>query len=107
MCRPTGPYAVGLTGFTLAPIDKNRVEELAEVFVSGYKGTVDYEGETKEDAERYIHKIFSNEWGEFLQAYSWAALYGTFVAGVCITLLHRELNVPFVAFLVTRNEYKR
>lgn len=107
MHRATGPYEVALAGFTFAPIDKSRIKELADVFVSGYEGTVDYEDETQEDGEKYLRNVFSDAWGDFLEAFSWVALDGTAVAGICIALLHRQLAVPFVAFLVTKSEYKR
>jgi GNAT superfamily N-acetyltransferase len=78
---------------------------LAELMLDSYKGTVDYEGESLEDARIEISNLIEGKYGHFLGEHSF--LYweeGELASATLVTLLEGR---PLLAFSMTRSSHKR
>jgi RimJ/RimL family protein N-acetyltransferase len=79
-------------------------ELLAEVMLDAYRNTIDYEGETTDDALNEMEKFFGGAWGPSLLDCSWVyEVSDTILAASLVTLWDEE---PFVAFIMTRAAWK-
>ena len=74
-------------------------EALAALMLDAYRGTIDDEGETLDDARAAVRQLFDGEFGAML----WAVSEVSARAGrlVSATLLTRWQERPFVAFMMT------
>lgn len=96
LLRPAPP-AVGVPG--VRPFRPRDEPELGPLMLRAYRGTVDDEGETKEDAAAEVRKTLAGEYGEFMPACSMVAERGSRI--VSATLVTRLVGQPFVAFTFT------
>jgi GNAT superfamily N-acetyltransferase len=94
--RPSPPWA-GLPGVRLfKPRDE---AALGPLMLRAYRGTVDDEGETVEEAVAEVRKTLSGGYGDFMPACSMVAERDSHV--VSATLVTRLVGQPFVAFTFT------
>jgi RimJ/RimL family protein N-acetyltransferase len=92
------------TGGALRNPRPEDTELLAEVMLDAYRNTIDYEGETTDDALNEMEKYFAGAWGPPLPDCSWVyEASGTLLAASLVTLWDEE---PFVAFIMTRAAWK-
>lgn len=87
---------------TVAESDR---EALAELMLDAYRGTVDYNGETLEDARKETEHTISGSYGRFLPGCSFvAAGAGGLDAATLVTLLDEGEpdETPLLAFVMTR-----
>lgn len=84
------------------PTDENR---LACLMYHAYLGTIDYQGEDEAQAVHAIRRTFAGDYGSFM----WSASRIVERNGVLASaaLLTRWQDRPFVAFSMTRPEFKR
>ena len=86
---------------TMTPED---IPLLGKLFLQAYVGTVDYEGESEQEAIEAVRATFGGEFGEFMQASSQVLVRsGTLVSASFITLWQGQ---PLLAFSVTSPEHK-
>ena len=86
---------------TLTPAD---TEALASLMLSAYRETIDYDGETLEDALFQIRTVFQGKFGAFQDLSSFAIEEeGRLLSAIIITLWQGR---PLVAFSMTRPESK-
>lgn len=79
-------------------------EALASLMLAAYKETIDYDGETLEDALFQIRSVFQGKFGAFQDLSSFAIEDdGRFLSAIIITLWQGR---PLVAFSMTRPESK-
>ena len=79
-------------------------EALASLMLAAYKETIDYDGETLEDALFQIRGVFQGKFGVFQDLSSFAIEEeGRFLSAIIITLWQGS---PLVAFSMTRPEFK-
>lgn len=76
---------------------------LGELMYRAYLGTVDYEGETPEQAAIEVHKTIQGEYGVFLPDCSKVVERGGRLLGAA--LITRFQERPFVAFTFTDPEF--
>lgn len=81
------------------------IQKLAALMLAAYRGTVDDEEETIEEALIEVHKTFDGEHGPFLPACSRVVVIGDEL--VSATPLTRWKDRPFVAFAMTAPHWKR
>lgn len=79
-------------------------ELLAEVMLDAYRNTIDYEGETTDDALNEMEKYFGGAWGPPLLDCSWVYAASTTILAACLATLWDE--EPFIAFIMTRAAWK-
>ncbi len=78
---------------------------LAELMFAAYQGTVDYSGESIEDAEEEIVKTFSGVYGKFLPSCSYVVESGSQI--VCASLIKVLDQGPLLAFAMTSPSWRR
>ncbi len=79
-------------------------DPLASLMLAAYKETVDYDGETLEDALFQIRGVFQGKFGSFQELSSFAIEEeGRFLSAIIITIWQGR---PLVAFSMTRPECK-
>jgi len=80
-------------------------DALGDLLLEAYRGTLDDEGETSEDARRIARELFGGASGTFLWAVSEVTERdGRLVAATMVTLWQQ---LPFVAFMVTAPSHQR
>lgn len=78
---------------------------LAILMWAAYQGTVDYTGESVDDATQEIAKTFAGGFGMYLAQYSYAAEgESTLASAVLVT---RRNDQPLLAFVMTAPRWKR
>ncbi len=83
-------------------ISRDDREELASLMLDAYMGTIDYEGESLEDAVEEVRSFFGD--GEALTDRSHAVEdEGTIVSAVLVSLSAGE---PFIGYVMTRASHK-
>ncbi len=79
-------------------------EALAKLMLAAYQGTIDYDGETLEDARREVKGAFQGKVGTFQELSSFAIEEeGRFLSAIIITLWQER---PLVAYSMTHPEFK-
>lgn len=81
--------------------------ELSLLLYAAFRGTVDDEGDTLEDARREIEKTFSGVYGRFLSDGSFVVEAGGALASACLVSWYEATDSPLVVFAMTRPESKR
>lgn len=81
------------------------LDALAALMFSSYRGTVDYTGESIEDARREIEKTFAGAHGIFLPQHSYVVERGPSLASA--SLITRPGRWPLLAFAMTAPSWKR
>jgi GNAT superfamily N-acetyltransferase len=79
--------------------------QLAALMYHAYQGTVDYEGEDEAAALEEVRRTFAGQYGPFLWSASRVLEYEAMIASAALLTLYE--GKPFVAFSMTRPEFKR
>jgi len=77
---------------------------LGKLFLAAYVGTVDYEGESEQEAIAAVRATFEGEFGEFLGAASLVIEHSNKLASASFVTLWR--GQPLLTFSVTAPEHK-
>lgn len=81
---------------------------LAELMLAAYHGTTDDEGETLEESVEEVEAYLAGDCGgEALLQESRLAFAGPLLVGACLLAEWEERQVPFVAYVMTRKEWKK
>lgn len=80
-------------------------DALAELMLDAYRGTVDYEGESLQEAKEEIGNLLGGMYGTFLADHSFAHWDKNVL--VSATLVTLQNGRPLLAFSMTRSDYKR
>lgn len=86
----------------IRPVVPTDVEELAQLMLEAYRGTIDYEGEEIEEARDAIDEFFSGS--PISNASMIASVDGAAASAVLVTLLGTG---PFISYVVTHPLHKR
>ena len=98
-----GVAATALPGLR-QPLPSDEVA-LADLMYEAYLGTIDYAGEDRSQALEEVRKTFAGDYGAFHWSASRVMDRDGLIASAA--LLTRWRDRPFVAFSMTRPEYKR
>ncbi len=93
----------GLEG-ARAPSAADR-EALADLMLDAYRGTIDDEGETLEDAIAEVDRTFAGEYGDFLGAFSRVLERERQLASACLITLFE--GKPWLSVSMTRPRWTR
>ncbi len=81
---------------------------LAELMLDAYRGTIDDDGETFDDALAEVNAFFAGErGGQPWLMMSYLALVDTHVVGACLTGEWRERQLPIIAYVMTSANWKK
>lgn len=103
----SAPVSTDLACRTVAPSDK---EALATLMLDAYQGTVDYEGESLDDALREIGHTLTGSYGRFLSDCSCVLDGDEGIRSACLVTLLNEgkpEETPLLAFAMTRKRDQR
>jgi len=92
-------------GPNIRTFEPDDVRALGAVMYHAYLGTVDYDGETLEQAAAEVVKTVEGAYGQFMPACSKVAVDGDSI--VSATLITRFQDTPFVAFTFTDPAFSR
>ena len=87
---------------TVGPGD---TRDLGALMLAAYRGTVDDEGETEDDAVGEVERTIDGEYGTFLFGCSLVIEHGSRAIGASMVTFFESR--PFLAYLVVRPEMKR
>ena len=88
-------------------IQQDDAEGLARLMHAAYRGTIDDEGETLNEAREEIHKTFAGEYGRLLSDCSFAIEADGSLISACLVSWYEPSSTPLVAFLMTHPDAKR
>ena len=84
------------------------LEDLARLMLDAYKGTIDHDGETYEDALNEVRAYFSGErGGPQLMDCSKVYELRKKIVSACLIAESTELQIPIIAYIMTSAEMKR
>ena len=93
--------------FPVRPVTSEDLEALADLMLLAYQGTVDYDGESREEALVEVRRTLEGDYGSLLFPASLVIERGERLASVTLVTLHGEPLRPFLAFSMTHPEEKR
>jgi len=80
---------------------------LAELMLDSYRDTIDYEGETLDQATDEIKRYFEGAYGPPLPDCSWLCLCEGILGAACLVSWWEKRKSPLIVFVMTRAEWKR
>ncbi len=104
---PTGSPDVP-RGLGLRVVETGDARALGTLMANAYRGTIDDEGETAEDALAQAHATLTGSWGPLIAGASLVALRGGAVVAAVITVRDAQHEmVPLLAFALTDPRWQR
>jgi GNAT superfamily N-acetyltransferase len=91
------------TAGILVPLTEVALSDLAALFLDAYRDTIDYEGETIEDAQAELQNVMSGGFGPVIGAASICLIVDNIPASA-IFVTNRE-GIPFIPYMVTGKKY--
>lgn len=93
--------------FQIRTVQKEDVPALAELMIAAYRGTIDYDGETYEDALGEVKAFMAGERGgaPWLDL-SYVVTVDSQVVGACLVGEWQARNLPLIAYVMTSAEWK-
>jgi ribosomal protein S18 acetylase RimI-like enzyme len=76
--------------------------DLSRLMLDAYRGTIDYEGETLDDAAAEIRGTLGGQYGPFLRDCSFAVEESDELVAACLVTWSDILKAPFLAYSITR-----
>lgn len=92
------------TGGALRFPNVEETEQLAELMLDAYRNTIDYEGETSDDALAEVERYFAGRSGEALLDCSWVYESSGALLSACLVSMHE--GAPLVAYILTMSPWK-
>ena len=83
------------------------MEALAELTLDAYRGTIDYQGEDLQAARNDVQAYLDGEPKAPLLDCSWTCWAGETLVSACLIRWWDALDVPLVADIMTRADWKR
>jgi hypothetical protein len=79
---------------------------LAHLMLASYRGSIDDDGETIEDALKEVESYYSGLLNQSWLQYSWLLFFANELACACLVDFWRERNVPLIAYIMTAPRWK-
>jgi GNAT superfamily N-acetyltransferase len=87
-------------------IKQEDIPQLAVLMIEAYRGTIDYQDETLEDALQEVRETFEGKNGVLLQECSSLLEKNGQALSACLITFYQPLNRPLVAYMMTHPRYK-
>ncbi|GAB4212638.1 MAG: hypothetical protein OHK0022_48690 [Roseiflexaceae bacterium] len=81
-------------------------EQLAALMLDAYQGTIDYDGETLDDARGEVRSFFEQETTPPLLACSWVAQAGDELVAASLAVFWAQRDCPLIAYVMARAAHK-
>ncbi len=102
--KPSALITVG-TSF-IQKIDTSDLSQIGELMYDSFLGTIDYEGESEEDAKSEVVALFQGKYGAIIpDACLCIKENGTIISAVFFTW-HESKLMPLLTFTMTRSSFK-
>ena len=88
-------------------ISEEDIPALGRLMLESYRDTIDYEGETIEDAISEIHGTLDGKYGPFLKDCSFVSEKKGQALAACVITWSEELKTPLLAFSMTHPDFKK
>jgi ribosomal protein S18 acetylase RimI-like enzyme len=88
------------------PVSQKDIQQLALLMLEAYEGTIDYQGETLEDALQEVKETFEGKNGILLQDCSFLLERNGQALSACLITLYEKFHRPLVAYMMTHPRYK-
>lgn len=91
---------------TFEEINSKYLDKISRVFYSGYKDTVDYEGESLEQTKEYIKNLFEDKQEPIFKNLSPLLFVEGKLVGVCIIRENSKVQGPLISYVVIDKSFK-
>lgn len=82
------------------------INSLAKLMFEAYQGTIDYQGETFEDAVEEVQDTINGKYGTLLEQCSFLIEDKGQVLSACLVTLPEETSLPLLTFAMTHPSFK-
>jgi len=89
------------------PISEGDVDVLGSLMLEAYRGTIDYEGETLEEAIEEVHTVLAGGYGPFFEDCSYIIEDEGKILSASMIVMSEKVDAPLLAFSMTHPEHKR
>jgi GNAT superfamily N-acetyltransferase len=89
------------------PISQGDVDALGQLMLAAYRGTIDYEGESLEEAIEEVYSVLAGAYGPFFEDCSYIIEDEGKILSASMIVLSDKVNAPLLAFSMTHPEHKR
>jgi GNAT superfamily N-acetyltransferase len=93
-------------GYKVQEPGKHDTAVLADLMLDSYIGTIDYDGETLQDAVKEVEGYFAGKTGQLLSDCSWLCLTGEELVSACLVAHWSKRPGPLISYLMTRPRWK-
>ena len=87
----------------VAPAD---LTQIGELMYDSFLGTIDYEGETLEDAISEVVEVFKGKYGAVINDACLCVKENEVIISAVVFTWHERENMPLLAFTMTRSSHK-
>jgi ribosomal protein S18 acetylase RimI-like enzyme len=94
------------THFDSRHIAPDDIPALGELMLQAYRGTLDDEGETLDDAVAEIRGTLGGQYGPFLRDCSFTVEENGNLAAACLVTWSEVLKAPFLGYCITRPDHQ-
>lgn len=86
------------------PLPTERYKEIGQAFLDAYRDTIDYEGESLDDAIDEVSRVINGGYGPLAVCASGAILVEGNIAAAVFVSIHND--TPFIPYVITSKEFK-
>jgi len=89
------------------PIRIRDRDRLGALMLEAYRGTIDYEGESLQEAIEEVHNVLAGAYGPFFEDCSYVIEDEGKMLSASMVVMSDRVDAPLLAFSMTRPEYRR
>ena len=93
--------------FDCRNISENDIESLSHLMFESYKNTIDYNGETLQDANSEVRGTLNGKYGRFLKNCSFVYEKEDEIYSASMVTFYEKLEMPLLTFLMTHPNFKK
>lgn len=87
-------------------VSEQDIHPLGVLMLDSFRDTIDYEGETLEDAISEIQGTIAGKYGPFLKPCSFVIEENGQALSACLVTFSMEVNLPLIAYSMTHPDFK-
>ena len=87
-------------------VSEQDIHPMGELMLDSFRDTIDYEGETLDDAISEIQGTIAGKYGPLLRKCSFAIEQNGQVLSACLVTFSMEANLPLIAYSMTHPDFK-
>ena len=91
--------------FQCRTVSQNDTPSLGALMLASFYNTIDYEGETLEDAVQEVRETLNGKYGPFLENCSFLIEEKGLPLSAVLTVYSLEMGIPLIAYTITDPDY--